>query len=117
MIERLVRFLPDEIKIYMEWLIHRWSKLKSSHRGLPRPTQACLHMQFLDNPDVPSSFPPVVSPFQHPFVHPHAISGQSVLPYFQQEAQQQSGNFSNVPDHSVQETYRHTNEEMQATPY
>ena len=70
MIERLVRFLPDEIKIYMEWLIFRWSKIKSPGMGFPIVTQACLQMQTLNQLNGFSAFPPVASASPGPSPYP-----------------------------------------------
>ena len=89
-IERLIRFLPNQINIYMNWLIHRWSKIKQPYPNhLPRPSLACLNMQRGIHPGEFSASPPVESPFQHPSAHPHAFVSPSVLPCFQQVVPQQ----------------------------
>ena len=48
-IERLIRFLPKNIVIYMDWLIHRWSAIKPSAFAVPTPTRAVTHRQQLEH--------------------------------------------------------------------
>ena len=70
-IERLIRFLPEHVVIYMNWLIHRWSAIKPSAFAVPTPTRAVTHRQplaplhepFVVLPDAsaslcPSPYPP-----------------------------------------------------------
>ena len=69
-IERLIKFLPEDVVIYMNWLIRRWSAIKPSVFAVPTPTRAATHRLPLDHsheffvvpPDASASLDPSLCP-------------------------------------------------------